>query len=58
MGQKYLPLWEVLELPLQEVHTHNSYTDFFLTNPLIRFHPSFLQPWQTIYHRSLISIET
>ena len=57
MGQKCLPLWEVLELPFQEIHIHNSYTGFFLTNPLIRFLPSFLQPWKTINHHSLISIK-
>lgn len=50
MGHKCLPCWEV--------HTHNSFTGFFVTNPVIRFLPSFLQRVQTINHHLLISIET
>ena len=40
MGHKRLPLWKVLELPLPEIHTPNSYTGFLLTDPLIRFLPA------------------
>ena len=40
MGHKRLPLWKVLELPLPEIHSPNSYTGFLLTDPLIRFLPA------------------
>lgn len=58
MGHKRLPLWEVLELPLPEIHTPNSYTGFLLTSGLIRFLPNFLKPWKTINHHLSIRTES